>query len=235
MSDIVRACRRTWRRLGVRRADVREMTAELEADLAAAAGEGVHPTELVGHDPRAFALSWAREKGVAGPRALLASTALATLVGALPGVAIGLLIAYGNALSNLEQIARGYLPNDPAEVWSPPEWLLFAVYVLAALVTYAGALAAVSAVLRWRLDPAAGATVRLLAWALPVIIPLAIGATVVFAATQGFSTDRLVVAGDLLVPAFALAVSVAAVRLHVVRRTSEAATSSPAVLGETVA
>jgi hypothetical protein len=232
MNDIVRACRRTWRRLGVRRADVREMTAELEADLAAAAGEGVPPTELVGHDPRGFALSWAREKGVAGPRPLLVSTALAALLGALPGVAIGLLIAYGNALSNLEQVARGYVPNDPARAWSPPEWLALAVYVVAAVITYAGALAAVSAVLRWRLDPAAGATLRLLAWTLPVIIPLAIGATVVFAATQGFSTERAVVAGDLLVPAFTLAASVAAVRLYAVRRTTGASRPRAAALGE---
>jgi subtilisin family serine protease len=160
------------------------------------------------------------------------STSLAALLGALPGVAIGLLIAYGNALSNLEQIGRGYAPNDPTAVCVPPEWLAFAVYVVAALVTYAGALAAVSAVLRARLDRAAGATLRLLAWTLPVVIPAAICVTVLFAATQGFSTDRTVVAGDFLVPAFTLVASVAGARMHAVRRTAASARPHVAALGE---
>jgi hypothetical protein len=210
------------------------MTAELEADLEAAAAEGVTAPELVGHDARAFALSWAKAKGVAGPRLLLASTAAAALVGALPGVAIGLLIAYGDALSNLEQIARGYAPNDPSEAWTPPAWLALAVYVLAALVTYAGALAAVSAVLRWRLDPAAGVTVGLLARTLPLIIAAAIGLTVLFAATQGFSTEPAVVVGDLVIPAAALAAGVAGVRLCAVRRVSGAAPGQTVVMREPV-
>jgi hypothetical protein len=233
MTDIVRSCRRTWRRLGVRRADVAEMTAELEADLDAAAAEGVPAPELVGHDPRAFALSWARAKGVAGPRPLLASTALAALIGALPGVAIGLLIAYGDALSNLQQIARGYVSEDPSEAWTPPAWLALAVYVLAALVTYAGVLAAVSAVLRWRLDAAASITVGLLARTLPLIIVGAIGLTVLFAATQRFSTDPAVIIGDLLVPALALAGGVAGVRVWAIRRANGTARHRTAILGET--
>ena len=211
------------------RAAVADMTAELEADLEAAAIEGVPASELVGHDPRGFALSWARAKGVAGPRLWLVSTAAAALIGALPGVAIGLLIAYGDALSNVQQIARGYVPNDPSEAWTPPAWLALAVYVLASLVTYAGTLAAVSAVLRWRLDPAAGVTVGLLARAVPLIIAAAIGLTVLFAATQGFSTAPAVVVGDLIVPAFTLAAGVAGVRLHAVRRETRAAALRPVV------
>jgi hypothetical protein len=199
------------------------MTAELRADLESAAAEGVPAPELVGHDVRAFALSWARAKGVAGPRPLLATTAVAALAGALPGVVIGLFIAYGDALSNLQEIARGYVSEDPSEVWTPPAWLALTVYVLAALVTYAGALAAVSAILHWRLDPAAGATVGLLARALPLIMAAATGLTVVFAATQGFSTEPAVVIGDLLLPAATVAAGVAAVRLCAVRRASGAA------------
>ena len=235
MTDIVRSCRRTWRRLGVPRAAVADMTAELEADLEAAAVEGVPASELVGHDPRAFALSWAGAKGVAGPRLWLATTALTALLGALPGVAIGLFIAYGEALSNLRQLADGYAPIDPEEAWSAPEWLILAFYVIAALVTYAGALAAVNAVLRWRLDPAAGATVGLLARALPLVIAAAIGATVLFAATQGFSADRAVMVGDLLVPAATLAAGVAVVRLRAVRRSRGRVGSSAVVAGRTVA
>jgi hypothetical protein len=207
------------------------MTAELEADLEAAAIEGVPASELVGHDPRAFALSWARAKGVAGPRPLLASTAAAALVGAFPGVAIGLLIAYGNSLSNLQQIGRGYVPNDPSEAWAPPAWLAFVVYAAAALVTYAGALAAVSAVLRWRLDPAVDVTVGVLARTLPLIIAGAIGLTVLVAATQGFSTSTAVVIGDLIVPAAALAAGVVGVRLYAVRRSRGTAAARVVVPG----
>jgi hypothetical protein len=233
VTDVVRACRRSWRRLGVPRAAVADMTAELEADIEAAAIEGVPASELVGHDPRAFALSWARAKGVAGPRPLLASTAVAALMGALPGVAIGLLIAYGDALSNLQQIGSGYVPNDPSEAWTPPAWLALVVYAAAALVTYAGTLAAVSAVLRWRLDPAADVTVGLLARTFPLIIASAIGLTVLFAATQGFSTNPAVVVGDLIVPAFTLAAGVVGVRLYALRR-SRGTAGSRAVVPDTV-
>jgi hypothetical protein len=164
---------------------------------------------------------------------LLASTAVAALLGALPGVAIGLLIAYGDALSNLQQIARGYVSEDPSETWTPPPWLALSVYVLAALVTYAGALAAVSAVLRWRLDAAASITVGLLARTLPLIVVGAIGLTVLFAATQRFSTDPAVIIGDLLVPAFALTAGVAGVRVWAVRRASGTPRRRKAILGET--
>lgn len=216
------------------RAAVADMTAELEADLEAAAADGVPASELVGHDPRAFALSWAREKGVAGPRPLLASMAVAALAGALPGVAIGILFAYGEAISNIREIVREYAPIDSAEAWTAPEWLILVLYVLAALVTYAGVLAAVSAVLRWRLDPAEGVTVRILARALPLIIVCSIGLTVLFAGTQGFSTDLAVMIGDLILPASTLAASVAGVRLYAVKRASRTGAPRTVVLGETV-
>ena len=233
MSDVVRACRRTWRRLGVRRADVRDMAAELEADLAAAAAEGVPARELVGYDPGGFALSWAREKGVAGPGFGWGWTTVAMVVGALPGVAVGLFVAYGEGISNMQQIATGYQTNDPADARHALQRLILALYVVAAIFTYGGALAAVNAVLRWRLDSAAGITVRLLAWSLPAIILCTVGLTIGFSASQGFSTDRAAVIGDLLIPTAALALSVAGIRICAVRRAAGMPAHQPVVIGQT--
>lgn len=60
-------CRREWKRLGVPAEVAEEMAAELHADLADAAADGVPAAELLGagaHDARGFAASWATERGV---------------------------------------------------------------------------------------------------------------------------------------------------------------------------
>jgi hypothetical protein len=70
MDPFVEECRKEWKRLGVSDADANEMAADLEADLREAASEGVAPEEVLGtgvFDPRAFADSWATERGVVPP------------------------------------------------------------------------------------------------------------------------------------------------------------------------
>ena len=67
MSEFVEQCRREWSRLGVPDPLADEMAADLESDLAEAAAEGVSADELLGSsvfDPRAFAASWATERGI---------------------------------------------------------------------------------------------------------------------------------------------------------------------------
>jgi hypothetical protein len=102
--------------------------------------------------------------------------------------------------------------------WYPPGWLILAFYFAGALVAYAGALAAVGAVLRWRLDSAAATTTRLLAVALPPSMGAAVGATMLFAWSQGFSTEQAVVVADVVLPAALLAAAAAGVRLYAVSR-----------------
>ncbi|HEX3873838.1 MAG TPA: hypothetical protein VHW26_06810 [Solirubrobacteraceae bacterium] len=70
MSQFVDECRREWRRLRVPDAVANEMAADLEADLADAEADGASAEQVLGSgafDPRAFAASWAAERGVAQP------------------------------------------------------------------------------------------------------------------------------------------------------------------------
>lgn len=65
MNAYVEECRREWKRLGVPAGLAEEMAAELEADLAEAEADGVSAAEMLGEsDPRRFAATWARERGL---------------------------------------------------------------------------------------------------------------------------------------------------------------------------
>jgi hypothetical protein len=65
MSAFVEECRREWKRLGVPDLLAEEMATDLEADLAEAEVDGVSAAEMLGEsDPRRFAATWARERGL---------------------------------------------------------------------------------------------------------------------------------------------------------------------------
>lgn len=221
MSDVLRTCRRTWRRLGVKREAAAEMAAELEADLAAAAEEQVSPAEYVGRDARVLAAQWASARGLVRPRLRVASAAVAAVVGAIPGASLGLFAAYG-----LSSQAIADMIGSPVQVgersyvnsYTPPDWLLLSLYALALVFAYAGAVAAVAGFLRWRLDTLAQPTARLLAAALPLGAAAALGASVLFAWSREFSTTPRVVIGDAVVAVLVFAASVAAVRVIVLLR-----------------
>jgi hypothetical protein len=94
--DFVAACRREWDRLHVAAEVAEEMAAELRADLADAAAEGVSAEELLGagaYDARGFAASWAAERGVVPARRSRRTGVLAGVAVALAaiGIAAGLL------------------------------------------------------------------------------------------------------------------------------------------------
>jgi PASTA domain len=65
MTAFVEECRQEWKRLGVPEGLAQEMALELESDLAEAEADGVSAAELLGEsDPRRFAATWARERGL---------------------------------------------------------------------------------------------------------------------------------------------------------------------------
>jgi hypothetical protein len=67
VSEFIAECRREWRRLGVPEPAANEMAADLTADLKEAEKEGVSAEEVLGSgafDARAFAASWASERGL---------------------------------------------------------------------------------------------------------------------------------------------------------------------------
>ena len=95
MSRFIEECRREWKRLRVPDAVANEMAADLAADLAEAEAEGASAEDVLGDavfDPRAFALSWAEERGVvaAAPvrSGIRPSTALAIAAAVLVLVAV---------------------------------------------------------------------------------------------------------------------------------------------------
>ena len=97
MNDFVQECQKEWRRLGVPTAAANEMAADLSADLAEAAAEGVSAEHVLGNgvfDPRSFAADWAAARGlvgrpaterrlrrILGPIVVAAASVLAILVG----------------------------------------------------------------------------------------------------------------------------------------------------------
>jgi hypothetical protein len=97
MNDFVEECQKEWRRLGVPTAAANEMAADLRADLAEAAAEGVSAEHVLGNgvfDPRSFAADWATARGLVDrqapqrrlprllvPIGLAAASVLAIIVG----------------------------------------------------------------------------------------------------------------------------------------------------------
>jgi hypothetical protein len=97
MSDFVHECEQEWRRLGVPTAAANEMAADLRADLAEAAAEGVDAEHVLGNgifDPQSFAADWANARGLVGqprperrfsrlllPIGIAAASILAILIG----------------------------------------------------------------------------------------------------------------------------------------------------------
>jgi hypothetical protein len=220
MREVLAACRRIWRRLGVRRADAGSMAAELEADLTAAENDGTSVGAYVGGDLRGFALEWASARGLVRTRLALGSTALASILGTIPGAFFALFVAYGMSSQAFAEIFGSPEGVGDASVmtYSPPSWLLLGLYALGAVIAYAGALAAISAWLSWRLDPARGRTLRYLALGLPFGTAAAVFFAVAFAFTQDFSTQRSVVLADGAVAVLVFAFSVAVLRLAAVRQ-----------------
>jgi hypothetical protein len=95
MKAFIDECRREWKRLRVPRAVADEMAGELEADLRAAADDGVPAHVLLGveeHNPRGLARAWAIERGVARPRvrARLSVTTSSVAAAILSVILVGL-------------------------------------------------------------------------------------------------------------------------------------------------
>jgi hypothetical protein len=196
------------------------MTAELVADLAAAESDGTSVGAYVGSDLRGFALEWASARGFIRTRLALVSTALASIVGVIPGALFTLLVIYGmssNAFAQTfgteEQVGKATLMT-----YTPSKWLLGCLYLLGAVFAYIGALAAVSAWLSWRLDPARSRTLRYLVLGMPFGTAVAIFVTIAFASTQRYATNRSVVLADAIVAVATFAFCVAVLRLAAVRR-----------------
>ncbi|MGI5164745.1 hypothetical protein ACQEU3_10360 [Spirillospora sp. CA-253888] len=211
MSDrIIRRCRRTWRRIGVPHAVAADMAAELAADLEAAERDGRDPQSYVGGDPAGFARAWASERGVVPTRPLLGRVAVVAMLGGLPGGFTGLFAAYG--LGSQEWSSAVGHPES-LEI---PAWAILACYLLSGVFAWAGMLGGASAVLRFHGDVARSATVRRLAYVLPVAGLAAALLTIGAAAALEFPLGPRYILAECLGPVVLMTASVAAVRWSVV-------------------
>jgi hypothetical protein len=124
VSQFVDECRREWKRLHVPDAVANEMAADLAADLKEAEAEGASAEQVVGSgafDPRAFAASWAAERGVIPPppplvkpyRPLPTSRVFAAFNAAAVIGAIGVGLALLASGSASTQIATASAPLGP--------------------------------------------------------------------------------------------------------------------------
>jgi hypothetical protein len=131
MTDFVEQCRQEWRRIGVPDPLAEEMAADLASDLTEAEADGISAEEFLGSsafDPRAFAASWAAERGIvpaqpsgkSAPRrpvALVAFTAFATL--ALVVASLLLLTGQPEVALVASRTTRPHL-SPPAALVVPP-------------------------------------------------------------------------------------------------------------------
>jgi hypothetical protein len=210
VNDVLEVSRATWRRLGVAPDVAEEMAGELEADLEAAEEAGMDPLRYVGGDAEAFATAWAQERGVVRPRLRLLTTALAALIGAVPGAGFGLFVAYGMSNPAMKEILGFDLGRHTTAI--------LALYAAGALFACVGAVAVVGGWLSWRADLAASPTVRRLLTAVPLGAIAAVGLAMALGASRSFSTSAKVVAAEVVLAALVFAVVVTGVRFVAVRR-----------------
>ncbi|MCZ3389163.1 MAG: hypothetical protein LH645_08600 [Actinomycetia bacterium] len=117
MDDVLRRCRKTWRRLGVSTDATASMTDELRGDLQSARADGITAMTMVGGDPDGFARSWAASRGLVRPKWQIASTTLVAALAMVPGAAMMLVVPLAVTSSWFIEIfdpTRAYYPGSRA-------------------------------------------------------------------------------------------------------------------------
>lgn len=226
---IVKTAQRTWQRLGVPPGDARQMSRELEADLAAAMADGRDPDQYVGGDPAGVARAWAASRGLVRAKRRTFTVAAAGLVGLMPGVALAVLaVTLPSSVVFNDMIGERSFITATADTggvtgieysYAVPVDLLgllaYTGYLLGAVISAAGCYAAVAAVLRLGADPLRTRTLRLLARLGPLLILGACTAGVGAASRNDFTHGAVTVTS-----AAAAAAATAAVGLGVIRQLS---------------
>jgi hypothetical protein len=188
---------RHWRAMGVVQADRATLTADLRAELTAAAADGVPPQQLVGHDLRTFARDLATGAQVRRMPYEWRRLFRTALIGAIPGLVLSWFLIW--------HWWTVPLPIDDDGLH------LVVRYVTCAGVFLAGVLYGAHRGLHG--DAAAGRTVAAMAALLPLGGGLAIPVTMGFASLVGYSTSApIIVAEGAIVGGFLAAATVLARR-----------------------
>jgi hypothetical protein len=132
VSEFIAECRREWRRLGVPEPAANEMAADLTADLKEAEQDGVSAEEVLGSgafDPRAFAASWASERGlvpigwrsrIREHRHLTTAVVFVVLLAAA-GVTAGFLISWHHSRPAIADVGTARQPTVTARSLAIPD------------------------------------------------------------------------------------------------------------------
>ncbi len=163
---------RVWRRAGVRRQDRRDLAAELDAELTAAAGDGLPGSAVLGDDPETTLRDWAGERGLAG-RALRLGVLLPVALG---GVVVASAVLFADLIV-------AFTVPDSSRTATP---VALTIVVSTAVMCVLLPTLACWALLRAGHDPRAGATARWLVAALPVgeLAAIALGTLTVMATSS---------------------------------------------------
>lgn len=183
MDDVLQTCRRTWRRLGLTRAEIDAMSEELRSDLIAAEAEGVAPQEYLGGDAAGVARAWASSRGLVRPRYHVIGVMAVALLVTVPMLFAASYIYLASTSAYVADLFNpGWDMVEPAPYdgdgavrpfVSVPLWLFLGWYIAAAVAGAAGVVLGVSAYLRRWADPARVTTLRVLA---VMLLPAAVAA-----------------------------------------------------------
>lgn len=179
-----------WRRDGVPAVWRRELAADVEPDLRAAAADGADPADLLQPDPVTFAHTVAEAAGVPRVRPEYARSAVAFLAGATAAFFLGWLptIAVLNGTSSVSSQA----PLTPSTVA-----LLASTFGILGLLCLLAGLAALAGALRGR--ERVRQTVIRTAVVLPALAVAVVPAVIGFARATDYSTSTSVVLTELVV------------------------------------
>ncbi|QCQ90861.1 hypothetical protein [Rhodococcus sp. SGAir0479] len=187
---VLRQAARVWRRAAVRRADRRDLLAELSAELTAAGTDGVPASAVTGADPERTLRAWADERGLSG-RARRLGLVVPT---ALAGVAVGFALV----------AVMLYLGFTGSGVHIEPAYLVVGLYAVTGALAYLLAVACTFVTLHGARDPRAASTARWLPALLPAGAAVATTAGVGVAWVLGFTTETRTFAAVIAVVCAAL-------------------------------
>ncbi|WP_433392405.1 hypothetical protein [Micromonospora sp. KLBMP9576] len=197
IDEAVATAEREWRAYGVGRPDRAVLAADLRLELESAAADGVTPEQLLGTDLRGLARRLADEAAVSRVPPEYARVVQTALAGAALGACVGalvLVLGYPLLVAWLD-VPRGFR--------MPLVLAVLLYYGTAAAIAVGGAVVAVRTRLGDlpRIRHTANAMLVLLPLAGPVVTPIVMGLAGVF----GYSTNPLVVAGEVALVVAAVA------------------------------
>lgn len=203
---------RTLRSFGMPRSLVATLTADLRAELTAAAETGVGPEPIVGKDADRFAARLAEAHGYQPvPLRLFGLTAAAALPMSFIAFIVYVVIAGGGPNLGLPYMTVAVERNESNRAFLDginEGWFIAATYLTAGAFGFALTLGGAAAYLALRGDRCIARTVRNLVVALPAGVVAGVAAAMLVGRSTDYSDDANVIAVECAVVAVAVVVAI---------------------------